>query len=87
MEAPVDVDGDSVRDEKVKLLRQIAPIKLQDVVLGQYEGPADGSEPGYLEDETVPEGSSCPTFASALLSLQYPYEQGPSFDVAHADAV
>jgi len=36
MEAPVSLEANDIRNEKVKLLRSIAPIQLADVVLGQY---------------------------------------------------
>ena len=28
------------------------------------------SEPGYLDDATVPEGSKCPTFAATVLRVE-----------------
>ena len=28
------------------------------------------SEPGYLDDTTVPEGSKCPTFAAVVLKVE-----------------
>ncbi len=36
MEKPASVHPDDIRDEKVKVLKCIQPIKLDDVVLGQY---------------------------------------------------
>jgi glucose-6-phosphate 1-dehydrogenase len=36
MECPVSNHPDDIRDEKCKVLRCIAPLKLEDVVLGQY---------------------------------------------------
>ena len=48
---------------------------MDDVLLGQfaagsfYDGGEVKTEPSYLEDETVPEGSRCPTFAMACLHL------------------
>ena len=53
MEKPVSNRADDLRDEKVKVLRCIPPVKAEDVVLGQYA--AAGGKPGYLEDETVPQ--------------------------------
>lgn len=42
MEAPTTVDGPragkAIRDAKVAVLNAISPIKLEDCVLGQYEG-------------------------------------------------
>ena len=71
MEPPVRVAGPGyanfVRDEKVKVLRCIEPLRPEDVILGQYVG--NGTEPGYLDDETVPKGSQCPTYALASFKI------------------
>jgi glucose-6-phosphate 1-dehydrogenase len=56
MEKPVSLDAEDVRDEKVKVLRAIKPLRLDQVLIGQYCASADGKEPGYLEDPTVPKG-------------------------------
>mmetsp|Transcript_111926 Transcript_111926/g.316304 ORF Transcript_111926/g.316304 Transcript_111926/m.316304 type:complete len:836 (+) Transcript_111926:77-2584(+) len=68
MEAPATLDAEDVRDEKVKVLKQIRPIAPEDCVIGQYEG--------YQDDEKVKEineqrgyASRCPTFAVAVLYL------------------
>eukprot|EP00505_MAST-04D_sp_SCG-Rhode-Island_P005085 Stramenopile-MAST_4_protein_5085 len=71
MEPPVRVTGHDhsnfIRDEKVKVLRCIPPLTLDDVIVGQYIG-AKG-KPGYLEDDTVPKGSKCPTYALAQFQI------------------
>lgn len=36
---------------QVSVLKAIMPIKLEDVVLGQYTGNEDGSQPGYKDGE------------------------------------
>ena len=66
MEQPVSLDAEDVRNEKVKLLRSIRPISIDDVVIGQYKGHETGGKkyPSYLDDPTVPKGSLCPTFAA-----------------------
>jgi len=51
----VSFAAEDIRDEKVKVLRHIAPIEQKDTLLGQYVG-ANG-KPGYLEDDTVPKDS------------------------------
>jgi glucose-6-phosphate 1-dehydrogenase len=58
MEKPVSTEADDIRDEKVKVMKSIKPIKLEECVFGQYtanpiEGNAD-SQMGYLDDPTVP---------------------------------
>jgi len=83
MEPPVHASGqnsaDFVRDEKVKLLRCIAPIKLEDTVIGQYTAAEDGSEQGYLEDPTVPDDSITPTFCQSIIWVQNPRWHGVPF--------
>ncbi|RKP34400.1 putative ZWF1-glucose-6-phosphate dehydrogenase [Dimargaris cristalligena] len=69
MEKPRSLDADDVRSAKADLLRSIPPIKLEDVILGQYTASADGKEPGYTDDKTVPEGSLCATYASMVLFI------------------
>ena len=50
-----------------------AALAVSSCVLGQYEGDPDSEDPdarlGYLDDKTVPEGSTCPTFAAAVLRI------------------
>uniref|UniRef100_A0AAQ5ZYT4 Glucose-6-phosphate 1-dehydrogenase n=1 Tax=Amphiprion ocellaris TaxID=80972 RepID=A0AAQ5ZYT4_AMPOC len=70
MEKPASTSSDDVRDEKVKVLKCIAPVSMSDVVLGQYEGDPQGegdARLGYLDDPTVPKGSTQATFATAVL--------------------
>jgi glucose-6-phosphate 1-dehydrogenase len=61
----------------VKVLRAIGPIKKEDVLLGQYVG-ANG-KPGYLDDDTVPPNSTCPTFAATTLWINNPRWEGVPF--------
>lgn len=83
MEAPVRVSGKNyanfVRNEKVKVLNCIAPIELEDTVLGQYLASEDGSESGYLEDESVPNDSVTPTFATCIMKINNPRWDGVPF--------
>uniref|UniRef100_A0A8C6PAH1 glucose-6-phosphate dehydrogenase (NADP(+)) n=1 Tax=Nothobranchius furzeri TaxID=105023 RepID=A0A8C6PAH1_NOTFU len=70
MEKPASTSSDDVRDEKVKVLKCITPVSMSDVVLGQYVGDPEGegeAKLGYLDDPTVPKGSSQATFAAAVL--------------------
>ncbi|CAH01040.1 glucose-6-phosphate dehydrogenase [Kluyveromyces lactis] len=64
MERPVSFDPESVRDEKVKVLKAFSPIDHDDILIGQYGRSVDGSKPSYLDDETVKEDSKCVTFAA-----------------------
>ncbi len=75
MEPPAVFDADSVRDEKVKMLKSIRPVTLESLgeqlALGQYgEGKIDGEAvPSYREEDGVKEGSLTPTFAALKLYL------------------
>ncbi|KAI9637406.1 glucose-6-phosphate dehydrogenase [Dioszegia hungarica] len=82
MERPVSFGPEDIRDEKVKVLRCIPPIDRKDVLLGQYTKGKDmdgKDQPGYLEDETVPKGSTCPTFAAMVLWINNPRWEGVPF--------
>jgi len=57
MEPPVTGDADSLRDEKVKVLRATRALTADDIVRGQFDGYRD--EPG------VAEGSDTETFVAA----------------------
>jgi glucose-6-phosphate 1-dehydrogenase len=51
MEPPVGGIGESIRDERVKVLRAIPPLRASDVVRGQFRGYRD--EPGVARDSRV----------------------------------
>lgn len=78
-EAPVSLESDDIRDEKVKAVRSIRPINLADCVLGQYGKSADGKQPAYLDDSTVPAGSVTPTFACIKFFIDNPRWDGVPF--------
>lgn len=71
MEKPRSTKGEDIRNEKVKVLRCIEPIKPEDVVIGQYVGDKDSKDPekqlGYLDDKGVPKDSTTPTYAQVVL--------------------
>ena len=85
MECPVTTSPDDIRDEKVKVLKAIPEILLEDVVLGQYTGNPDGKDDdarlGYLDDPTVPNGSVTPTYACAVLRIKNERWDGVPFIV------
>ncbi len=70
MDPPSDLTADSIRDEKVKALKALAPItpeKLgQYVVRGQYVAGTVGGKavPGYLDEENSNAESSTETFVA-----------------------
>ncbi|ORX63079.1 glucose-6-P dehydrogenase [Hesseltinella vesiculosa] len=68
MERPISTDAEAIRDEKVKVLKCIQPIQLDQALLGQYV--ADGGKPGYLEDDSLKnKQSKTPTFAALALHI------------------
>ena len=71
MDQPLSLSSQFVRDEKVKALRAVAPLKLEDMVVGQYaEGELGGKQHvGYLGERGTPEGSITPTYAAAVLHI------------------
>jgi glucose-6-phosphate 1-dehydrogenase len=68
MEPPASYDADSIRTEKVKVLRSIRPIRGEDVahdaVRGQYAASADGKLAGYRQEPGVAPDSRTETFAA-----------------------
>ncbi|CEO98167.1 Glucose-6-phosphate 1-dehydrogenase [Plasmodiophora brassicae] len=68
MEQPVSLNAEDVRNEKVKVLRCIAPVTLDNLVVGQYTG--HGGTPGYLDDPGVPPESLTPTYAMAVVFIK-----------------
>ncbi|KFK28285.1 hypothetical protein AALP_AA8G496500 [Arabis alpina] len=71
METPVSLDAEDIRSEKVKVLRSMKPLLLEDVIVGQYKGHSKGGKayPGYTDDPTVPKRSLTPTFAAAAMFI------------------
>ena len=65
MEQPLSLHSYDIRDEKVRVLKSIEPLRLEDTIIGQYVG--NGTQPGYLEDPTVPKDSLTATFAATIL--------------------
>jgi glucose-6-phosphate 1-dehydrogenase len=61
MEPPVRTDSESIRDEKVKVLKAIPPLEAKNVVRGQFRGYR--SEPGVAAD------SKMETFAALKLEI------------------
>ncbi|KAF5099057.1 hypothetical protein D0Z03_001090 [Geotrichum reessii] len=79
MERPVSFEAEDIRDEKVKLLKAIAPITIEDSILGQYDKSEDGKEPAYIDDDTVPNDSRAVTFAALHLQINNERWEGVPF--------
>jgi glucose-6-phosphate 1-dehydrogenase len=61
MEPPIRTDSESVRDEKVKVLKAIAPLDPKNLVRGQFRG--------YRQEPGVAPDSSVETFAAVKLHI------------------
>jgi len=61
MEPPVRTDSESIRDEKVKVLKAIPPLKSKDLVRGQFRG--------YRSEKGVAPNSQTETFAAMRLEI------------------
>jgi glucose-6-phosphate 1-dehydrogenase len=61
MEAPVRSDGESLRDEKVKVLKAIPRIEEKNLVRGQFQG--------YRDEKGVAKDSQTETFAALHLEI------------------
>ena len=85
MEPPVSMDAESMRDEKVKVLKAIQPLRLDgpdpDYARAQYGEGLIAGKPvhGYLNEKDVAAGSSTETFAALRLSINNWRWQGVPF--------
>jgi glucose-6-phosphate 1-dehydrogenase len=61
MESPVGLDSESIRDEKIKVLKAIDTLGPEDVVRGRFNG--------YLSEAGVKPDSKTETFAAMQLSI------------------
>jgi len=77
MEAPVNMEPDSIRSEKVKVLEWMAPIDPGEVVYGQYT--RSGDMPGYHELEGIPDDSTTPTYVAMRVAIDNWRWQGIPF--------
>jgi glucose-6-phosphate 1-dehydrogenase len=61
MEPPAAFDATALRNEKIKVLRSIRPVKLANTVRAQYEG--------YAQHDGVATDSQTPTYAALTLNI------------------
>jgi len=61
MEPPVRTDSETIRDEKVKVLKAMPPLDMTDLVRGQFRG--------YLQENGVRRDSKVETFAALRLEV------------------
>ncbi len=75
MEAPVRFEADTIRDEKVKLLRSVRRYRPEDVpdyaVRGQYGAGWIGGEkvPAYVDEQGVPDDSRTDTYVAMRIEV------------------
>jgi len=61
MDEPESLNADVIRDRKLEVLRDIETLKIEDIILGQYNN--------YTDDPQVPNDSSTATFANVKLKI------------------
>jgi glucose-6-phosphate 1-dehydrogenase len=71
MEPPVRTDSETLRDEKVKVLKAIPPLEAKNLVRGQFRG--------YLKENGVAPDSKVETFAALQLNVDSWRWQGVPF--------
>ena len=71
MEPPVRTDSESIRDEKVKILKAIPPLDVKNLVRGQFRG--------YRKEKGVAPDSQVETFAALRLDINSWRWQGVPF--------
>ncbi len=83
MEPPATRSGESVRNEKVKVLRSVLPIGPHDAVRGQYTAGTVQGAPvvGYRAEAGVAPGSTTETFVALRLKIANWRWQGVPFFV------
>ncbi len=89
MEPPGSLEPEVIRDEKVKLLRAVRPIAMDEVdqltVRGQYTAAALGGQPaaGYHGEEGVPAASRTETYVALKLLIDNWRWAGVPFYLRH----
>ncbi len=84
MEPPSSLDAESIRDEKVKVLKAIQPLTVGphgDVARAQYSAGLMGGKPvkGYLEEEGIAPQSATETYSAIRLAINNWRWQGVPF--------
>lgn len=72
MEPPTSLEADAIRDQKVKALEAIKPLKLENVIRGQYgPGLVDGKEAlGYRQETDVNPQSNIETYLALKIEFE-----------------
>jgi len=78
------MDAGHICNQKVKVLRSIVPLTLDDIVVGQFTAATHNGRDyaGYLDDEKIPNDSITPTYSSALLKIDNDRWRGVPFSIS-----
>jgi glucose-6-phosphate 1-dehydrogenase len=81
MEVPAAYEADQIRNEKVKVLRSLAPIQPEDAVFGQYAAGTiqNAPVPAYRDEPGVSPASNTETFVALRLHVDNWRWQGVPF--------
>jgi glucose-6-phosphate 1-dehydrogenase len=81
MEPPANLEANSIRDEKVKVVKTIRPFDPQAVIRGQYGPGLINGQPviGYRQEGNVSPTSSMETYVALRLFIDNPRWQGVPF--------
>lgn len=81
MDAPTSFNVEAIRAEKLKVLKAIAPIKIEDLVYGQYtRGEGKNSHlRAYVDEENISSDSTTETYAAVRLAINNWRWQGVPF--------
>lgn len=91
MEEPKSLGPEDLRNAKVEVLKTIPSVRIEETVIGQYVGDPNGktedARTGYLEDKTVPEGSTTPTYCQCIMWIKNERWKGVPFIVKAGKAM
>ena len=73
MDTPPDADPESIRNEKVRVLKAMRSLTEQDIVRGQFDG--------YLDEKGVGSQSRTETYAAVRLAIDSPRWEGVGFHI------
>ncbi|KAL8708043.1 MAG: hypothetical protein Q9220_007039 [cf. Caloplaca sp. 1 TL-2023] len=79
MERPVSFSPEDLRHEKARVLRLVPPLDMENTMIGQYAKSTDGKNPGYKDDDGVPQDSKCATFCTSVAYVKNARWEGVPF--------
>ncbi|KAL8726920.1 MAG: hypothetical protein Q9166_006409 [cf. Caloplaca sp. 2 TL-2023] len=79
MERPGSFSAEDLRQEKARVLRLVPPLDVKHTMTGQFTKSADGKNPGYKDDDNVPQDSRCATFCTSVAYVRNARWEGVPF--------